>query len=483
MTLRRLLFVVLLLACGAPASAQWSASLNTEHRYDDNSFSMRDRRADVYHQLFGSAAYDRSGDYSFTQFYWYGAIVLFRTYADRTYTQHTVGVYHQIQLDHRESDDDDEEAVLKDTDAADDTDDADAVDEDSVDVDEDAGDDDGTVADADEEEAVDEAAEQDEDTNAEAVPVVAPQTGAMAELPASTLPGDSLVSYLILKPSVGGRLDHDAWNFYDFRTAAMGGMLRWHLAGPVMTRTQYEVRYKEYPHLVQFTHVEHGVALTLSSRLGAGAECFVSFEGGIKSYTETVNDTTWDVGGNGGKGKGGVKPKKAIVSRFSTPSASQLVVSGGVSLALARGSQLTVSALRRTNPSNEARYADFRIFSSAATEDEVFDDRYGYQATELLAQWTQGIGAVTASVQFSFGARQYARAAFSEVGEVLAGEPQRRDLRSDVVAGVTYPVLASGGGPFALSIGMELRIVRNQSNDAYHDYVIHQAGLTLDLAF
>jgi hypothetical protein len=458
MTLRRLLFVVLFLACGASASAQWSASLNTEHRYDDNSFAMRDRRADVYHQLFGSAAYDRSGDYSFTQFYWYGAVVLFRTYADRTYTQHTVGVYHQIQLDHRESDDEEEEEeVLEETDA---------------------------TVDADDEDAVDEAAEQDEDTTAEAVPVVAPQTGAAVELPATTLPGDSLVSYLILKPSVGGRLDHDAWNFYDFRTAAMAGMLRWHLAGPVMTRTQYEVRYKEYPHLVQFTHVEHGVALTLSSRVGADAECFLAFEGGIKSYTETVNDTTWDVGGNGGKGKGGVKPKKAIVSRFSTPSTSQLVVSGGVALALGEGSQLTLSALRRTNPSNEARYADFRIFSSAATEDEVFDDRYGYQATELLAQWTQSLGAVTASVQLSFGARQYARAAFSELGEVLAGEPQRRDLRSDMVAGVSYPVLAAGGGgPFALTIGMELRVVRNQSNDAYHDYVIHQAGLTLDLTF
>jgi hypothetical protein len=43
--------------------------------------------------------------------------------------------------------------------------------------------------------------------------------------------------------------------------------------------------------------------------------------------------------------------------------------------------------------------------------------------------------------------------------------------------------MRAADGSTRLAIGAAYRFIRNQSNDAYHDYSNHQGALTLDLAF
>jgi len=164
--IRRLLFACILFFPGS-AGAQVGFSLYTSSMYDDNSFSFTEKRVDVYHALFGALSAGTQQGSTYLQGYYYGAIVLFRTYSDRTYNVHTIGGYSQIQLNYLE-DDPSEQAQA------------------------------GTLR-------------FTERTGPAAPGIATPENGEVFS--------DSLVSYLFVIPQVGARFDHDNWDFYDFQRA------------------------------------------------------------------------------------------------------------------------------------------------------------------------------------------------------------------------------------------------------------------------
>jgi len=251
-----------------------------------------------------------------------------------------------------------------------------------------------------------------------------------------------------------------------------------------MGRLQYEIEYKEYPNFNQFTHLEHVGTLSLNSKVAASTDMFVSMAYGFKDYTSSVYDTTYEATGKGkGKGKGSVKGPEEIVSRFDTPSTDQIVLSGGLLQHLDSRTSITVSWLRRFNPSNAARYIDLpEIFG--ASEDEIFDDRYGYESNELSLFFVSRIFSqlpLDAGVQYIV--KEYPRAATDLAGAALPENPDRRDERLVARVKLMYPLIRSGSGGTMFSLGGEYRFVRNQSNDAYHDYNIHQVSLILSADF
>jgi len=75
-----LFFMILI----APSAGAQHFSIFTSSMYDDNSFAFHEKRADVYHSIFGALNADTQGDYTYLQGYYYGAVVLFRTYDERT---------------------------------------------------------------------------------------------------------------------------------------------------------------------------------------------------------------------------------------------------------------------------------------------------------------------------------------------------------------------------------------------------------------
>jgi len=434
-------------ALPAPAIAQFNASIYATSTYDDNSWAFYEKRADVYHQIFLSLSRDFGAEYSFHQAFYYGARVLFRTYHTRTYNQQTAGLYSEWQLDYLGDDGDEEEENAEDE--------------------EDAGD------------------AGEETRNSRTVPressVVrgpARRDPALPPRPPADAFNDSLVTYLITKPFVSGRFDRKEFAFYDFRRAALNVLLRRHIAGPLMGRLQYEFGYKQYPSFVQFTHIENEVSSVLNFRILPATEVYGSAGFGLKSYTETVYDTVFIEVGNGGKGKGGVKPKKKIVSEYSTPAAGQLALSLGVVQTAAPGVVLGASWARRINTADQARYLD-RRGRPGATEDEIFEDRYGYEADEALLTFSAVVaGRLTLEAEAGAAARRYPRNAADLYGEDLPGSPQRRDSRYSFIIRAAHPLFSRADGSAFLSLGAGYRYLRNSSNDAYHDYHVNQAWIS-----
>lgn len=432
--MRHLTALLLFLAMTAPAGAQLHFSLYTSHMYDDNSFAFYEKREDVYHALFGALSAGTQSKYTYVQGYYYGALVLFRTYSDRTYNIHTLGAYTQIQVSHRDYDEEHDQPKARRS-----------------------------------------SAQANEDAEQEGSGPLAPPMP-MPQPDEATSFSDSLVSYLFIIPQVGGRFDHDNWDFYDFQRGSV--LLRWrvHLFGSLMARLHHTVQYKRYPNLEQFTHLENTGGIILNHPLVRKLQMFAAVDAGHKRYTESMNDTTWNSDGTPGKGKGGVKPPRAVISQFSTPSTMQYVFSAGLVYALFPRAPLSLSWLRRSNPSSDARYVrEDAIFG--LTEDEIFDDRYGYQSNELRLR-LDGVlpGDIRTMNSIELIRKQYPRTATDLAGVPLSGAPQREDARFVLRLQALYPLFRSDDGT-GLSVGLAYNFIRNQSNNAYHDFHNHQVAV------
>jgi hypothetical protein len=277
---------------------------------------------------------------------------------------------------------------------------------------------------------------------------------------------------------VGGRFDHDNWDFYDFERGSL--LVRWrtHLFGKLMGLLHHTVQYKRYPNLEQFTHVENTGGIVLNHPLVERMSIFAAADAGWKSYTETVSDTLWVTDGKPGKGKGGVKPPRAVISQFSTPSTTQFVFSGGIVWNAFPRAPLSLSWLRRSNPSSDARYVrEDAIFG--LTEDEIFDDRYGYQSNEIRLQLDGTLpGNIRTMNNVQYIRKEYPRTATDLLGVELPGAPQRRDQRFVLQFQALYPLFRADDGT-GLSVGLAYNFVRNQSNNAYHDFHNHQVAVVM----
>ena len=416
MTRWTLMIVLALLP--AAASAQLHFGLYTSSMYDDNSFSIYEKRADVYHSLFGALSADaKLGRYGYMQGYYYGAIVLFRTFEDRTYNIHTLGAYTQIQLNYRE----DEPEEQGDTDTG--------------------------------------------DNDAEEHSGPAPPSLRLAQ--EEPVFNDSLVSWLFVIPQVGARFDKERWNFYDFQRGSL--LLKWNrpLFGSLASQLLYHIEYKYYPHLEQFTHIEQIGGLNLNHELSRRLEVFGSVNYGYKSYTETIVDTLDPEEGGDGS-----------VTQLTTPATSQVELSAGMVYQLFPQAPLAFSYLLRLNPMNTARYVDQGPIIGS-TEDEIFDDRYGYEGHEFRLQ-LDGLlpGSIRTTNAVQYVLKDYPREATDLNGIPFEGKPMRADKRFVLQLQALYPLFRSSEGS-GLSIGLAYNFIRNESNDSYHNYNVHQVALVL----
>ena len=462
------------------SSAQLSMSLNATSMYDDNSFSFYDKRADAVHQLFLNLSYDINTDYTNLTLYSYNAGVLFRTYSNRTYSSHTVGGLYSIQLDHRDDENEQQEEEENQNDSTDSEKDVSGNEADSSDADalSDSAEVNVKKQDQDAAEGKKNEVEQKIISALKDLRKIQPPPAAGKAIP-DQASMDSLSTFIFIQPSGGWRFDKTGYDFYDFRRATADVLLRKHLIGALMARIQYEFEYKEYPFLDQFSHDEQNATLTLSARAASSSEFFTAADFGYKSYPRSFSDTTTISGS--GKGKGGVKKK--VISQVSTPTTSQLTAAFGIVQKIASEAALTFSYLRRINPSNKARYIDRREFAGAL-EDDVFDDRYGYQSHELNVQLDANkFSGMHVTVQLNYDWKTYSRIATDVAGDPVPSNAARSDNRFGFQSQLLYPLLRDASGGAAFSIGGQYNFYRNLSNDAYHDYHIHQIALVLEAAW
>jgi len=217
---------------------------------------------------------------------------------------------------------------------------------------------------------------------------------------------------------------------------------------------------------------------------------------GRKIYLEQIINTTsnyrdeqWGMGGyydyNDGWGMGQMGMGSWINNSnqiTSKPSSDQWIGKIRIAQSLGNSTGLSADFLLRRNPVNMARFLPGQV-SVYITEEELFDDRYGYESEEIEILFTQYLPwkfILKSSPGFRW--KNYSKHhALDKDGEILSDQKLRVDQQ------ILFWINLNKS--FSIFKGKEANIffdfywIKNQSNDFYYNYEVSLISMGLGLSF
>lgn len=165
-------------------------------------------------------------------------------------------------------------------------------------------------------------------------------------------------------------------------------------AESLIAQLGYILKYRDYENLPKFAYYEHRLSGRLSWFLPTNTSLIFHARYGLKDYeTQTIATVISDslISGTGhGRGSHRGSSTSVFYSNYETPSTSQFIGSVKVGQSVTSTTGLSVQYLRRINLTNGARYSTVAgEVWTYNTEDDLFDDPYGYEGHEVSAVWTQ----------------------------------------------------------------------------------------------
>jgi hypothetical protein len=262
------------------------------------------------------------------------------------------------------------------------------------------------------------------------------------------------------------RINRPEFNVFDYSQFSLSAQARGHASDAVLLKGGYTFKSLAFGQVFDFNYIEH--MLTASSVLNLAQRTTLVTEAdfGLKKYL-TPNPTT-ATGSSTGRQSG------RMGGSVSTPEASQLIGSFRIGQGLSATTGLSLSGQYQWSLSKESRY--LVLDEGTLTDDELFDDHYGYEGGSLMMKLTQTMPSEAKAVfSASIQDRRYSsRPAYDLIGNQVAS--QRKDTRIMMTAGVEKEFTA-----LSLKAGLEFNRIINLSNDVLYDY--RNSVLSLHLAF
>ncbi len=330
------------------------------------------------------------------------------------------------------------------------------------------------------------------------------------------------------------RIDREDYMLYDYSQAMASVSLKQYLGGSLPLMASYRARYRQYPNFGELSYLEHfatlGSMIFFETRtsiraqveLGyknytsnflmndepAGGSGFVADQtgltldgggdgngggngntgggngssGGGNGNTETGNGNgsgRMNLGGNG-NGQAGMESSVDYLI-YEEPSTSQLSAWINVGQSLGEQTGLSVRLRQRWNLT-----ARGRAFVGGAIdfigEEELFDDPYSYESTELSLMLTQMLPwSMTLKAGALYFLKNYEYPAIFDSPDT--DTPMREDTRS----GGWISLSRAFGGDWLLFSGLRISFnytyLSNESNTEYYNYNSHAVGLGLSTEF
>ncbi len=266
------------------------------------------------------------------------------------------------------------------------------------------------------------------------------------------------------------RTNKEAYNYYNFNQFIAYANGRFRL-GDNFLQAGYRLRERTYPNLEGFSYWEHWVFLRVNRSFETRTSLTLQSNFGFKNYVAqtyvtTVYDSTFGGGWNKHMGRHGVH---TLISVEDVPSAELLTTSFRVAQSIAAKTGLSFDVLYRYNFNSEARYLT-AIQSGYTTEDELFDDPYGYKGLEYTGKITQ---IFPHGIQSTFSYTITNKFYPGHLALDLEGNPVDGNYRSDQLryfyAGLEKS-FSLGHGFTNLTLYLDYYRMANRSNDAYYQY-------------
>lgn len=319
------------------------------------------------------------------------------------------------------------------------------------------------------------------------------------------------------------RIDRDAYTLYDYSQLLASVALRQQVTRSMPVLLSYRARYRRYPNFGELSYLEHFASLGSMTFFESRTSVRVQADLGYKSYltqpaaaaersgafTSGGGDLTLDGGGPGDSGPGGMngggpggmngggpggmngdasarmgmngsgrmggmEPTVEYLV-YEEASTAQLRAWVNVGQSLAEGTGLSLRYLQRWNLTDRGR-----AFVGGAVdfigEEELFDDPYSYESSELTLTLTQ---LLPWSMKLRAGGfyldKTYDYAAQLDDGAAASA------ARSDARSGGWLRLEKRIAGDWLLFSGLELSVsyvhTRNTSNTAYYDYSSNAVGI------
>jgi hypothetical protein len=252
------------------------------------------------------------------------------------------------------------------------------------------------------------------------------------------------------------RVNREWYTFYDYRNVSFDAAAEYILSDLIVGKAAYTFNSYSFRNLSEFDHTEHVGLIRLRSSLQTRTS--LMFEGtiGEKIYsTSNEQDIVSMAGGTGGRGAGSMNGSAPSVTQATA------LIRVGQGITDATGLSLTTQYL--WNLKKESRFLSTDY--GAVSDDEVFDDHYGYEGPSWNLMLTQILFEdLSLRVKAGTQRRSYsARQAFDLQGEDLGFT--REDFRSFLTLSVrrSFPTLG-------VSVDLLYDYIRNDSNDPYYHY-------------
>ena len=267
--------------------------------------------------------------------------------------------------------------------------------------------------------------------------------------------GEEEATLLTAGGSFSLRDNRDEYTLYDHTQMFLHLNVRHYLSEHFMLKGGYSFRSSSFAELSDLDYGEHVLflqgATTLPSRTSIILQADLDFKNYATANPDSGAGTSWGSGyGRGNRSE-------------STPGVTQLIGTLKIGQGLAEGTGLSLLGQYQTSLQKESRYLTF--LDGTLTDDEVFDDHYGYEGPLASLMITQLCPAdIRMRISGTVQQRRYSdRPAFDLAGAVVAS--QRIDDRT------TFSATAEKSFQ---SLGIRLTLVYdhiiNSSNDSFYDY-------------
>ena len=294
---------------------------------------------------------------------------------------------------------------------------------------------------------------------------------------------DSVRSYLDVTARFGARHDKTAFREFDNVGGSLAGSYRFRV-GSMFVRVHNDAGIRSYVNLAELSNMFDVLSVRLGRFSPGGLVFGVVMQGGIKHFTNTVDDTTQSVveeDNGSGKGKGGatlIGTTTDVLATASSTTSSQLAggVFGGSSWSTG---SLSVDLLYRHNLGSKTRYL-IQYANTSMLDEDIYNEFFSYDGPSIVIAYRQILPlGLQAIVGIDVARKRFSAPALSLNGDILA--EQRIDIRSSAELWLSrYIELFDGVG---LDIALSAEAVRNQSNDDYNDFSLGQVGVSLGIGF
>ncbi len=251
-----------------------------------------------------------------------------------------------------------------------------------------------------------------------------------------------------------GRENYD---IYDLQEFELYGNMRFYLRTNVIGRVGYILSNRSYSELKEFSYWQHYLFARFNTYFQSGTSLTANFNYGIKDYIPLQSYS--------GRGR------QMMVDYTEMPSVDQLVSSFKIAQSMGAKTSVSFEYFNRMNPGLVPGAVSVLNSDELFTEDELFDDRYGYEGHEIDFTINHFLPKY---VKLELGARQLwknylNRQVYNIDGNYDYTNDNRNDVRT-IFWGEFSRSFAVNRGIKTVRLSLSGGYLKNESNDRYYQF-------------